>query len=348
MYINFEDFAYRFIKDAESLHQHIIPQLSKTGTTYILLDEIQMVAHWEEVVNSLRLNRNNDIYLTGSNATIISGKMATLLSGRYVEIKVLPLSFSEFMKFHDCTDTLVGFNRYLAAGGLPGLIDLPSNVNVVNEYLSGVVNTIIVKDIAAMADVRDIDVLRKVIDFLAFNIGQHITASKIAHYLTSTGRKTTIDTIDTYLRLLEEAFIFYRAGRFNIKGKSLMKTNNKFYIVDPGLRDALVGTVGQDYGSLLENIIFLELIRRGFHVMVGKYHEFEIDFIAEKPGEKLYVQVCASIMEESTRERELRSLRVLNDNYPKMILSMDKVPFTDFDGIQQMYIPDFLLASLAR
>ena len=345
--INFEDFQYRSILTAELLHEHLLPLLAGDGVTYILLDEIQMVEHWETAVNSLRLNRSNDIYLSGSNAALLSGNMATLLSGRYVEIKVMPLSFAEYLEFHEISDTVEGFNRYLETGGLPGLIDIPQNSTVVSEYLNGVVNTIIVKDIAAMARVRDIDMLRKVIDFLASSIGQQITASKTAHYLTSTGRKCSNDTVDTYLRLLEDAYIVYRTERYNIKGKNLMKTNHKFYMVDMGLRNALVGAVGQDYGSALENLVFLELLRRGYRVTTGSYKEFEIDFIAERPDEKLYIQVCTSIMDETTRDREIRSLKFPDDNYPKLLLTMDRVPFTDFDGIRQVYIPDFLLSDRA-
>jgi predicted AAA+ superfamily ATPase len=304
-----------------------------------------MVEEWEDAVNSLRLKRSNDVYITGSNAKLLSGQLATRLSGRYVEIKVMPFSFKEFMNAYGMSDPVEALNQYMKRGGLPGLLDLPSNANIVNEYLDGVVNTIIVKDIATFAQIRDIDMLRKVIAFLASNIGQQLTASKIAHYLTSTGRKVTLDTIDNYLGLLEEAFIFYRAGRYDIKGKNLMKTNHKFYIVDLGLRNALVGPMLKDYGSSLENVVYLELIRRGYEVSTGKYQDFEIDFIAERQDEKCYIQVCTSMLEESTREGEIRSLNAVNDNYPKYILSMDRLPYNDYEGIRQIYIPDFLLGS---
>ncbi|MDD3457686.1 ATP-binding protein [Sphaerochaeta sp.] len=345
IHINFEGFDFRSIRTAAGLHTWVTERVSKTGKTYILLDEIQMVEEWEDAVNSLRLKHSNDVYITGSNAKLLSGQLATRLSGRYVEIKMMPFSFKEFMNAYGMSDPVEALNQYMRRGGLPGLLDLPSNANIVNEYLDGVVNTIIVKDIATFAQIRDIDMLRKVIAFLASNIGQQLTASKIAHYLTSMGRKVTLDTIDNYLGLLEEAFIFYRAGRYDIKGKNLMKTNHKFYIVDLGLRNALVGPMLKDYGSSLENVVYLELIRRGYEVSTGKYLDFEIDFIIERQDEKCYIQVCASMLEESTRERELRSLNAVNDNYPKYILSMDRLPYNDYEGIRQIYIPDFLLGS---
>ncbi|MBN2859155.1 MAG: ATP-binding protein, partial [Sphaerochaetaceae bacterium] len=214
IHINFEDFTYRTVREAKDLYSHITSMLSKRGTTYILLDEIQMVKDWQEVVNSLRLTRRNDIYITGSNATLLSGTMATLLSGRYVEIRMLPLSFSEFVSFYGIDDIENGFNSYLRQGGLPGLVHLPQESDIIMEYLKGVVNTIVVKDISTHAQIRDIDILHKVIGFLASNIGQQVTATRVAHYLTSTGRKVSVETVDNYLRLLEEAFIFYRAKRF--------------------------------------------------------------------------------------------------------------------------------------
>ena len=345
IHINFEEFDFRSIRTAAGLHTWVTERVSNTGKTYILLDEIQMVEEWEDAVNSLRLKRSNDVYITGSNAKLLSGQLATRLSGRYVEIKMMPFSFKEFMHAYGMSDPVEALNQYMRRGGLPGLLDLPSNANIVNEYLDGVVNTIIVKDIATFAQIRDIDMLRKVIAFLASNIGQQLTASKITHYLTSTGRKVTLDTIDNYLGFLEEAFIFYRAGRYDIKGKNLMKTNHKFYIVDLGLCNALVGPMLKDYGSSLENVVYLELIRRGYEVSTGKYQDFEIDFITERQDEKCYIQVCASMLEKSTREREIRSLHAVNDNYPKYILSMDRLPYNDYEGIRQIYIPDFLLGS---
>ena len=349
VYINFEDFRYREIDSADKLHELIISMQPDASDTYIMLDEIQQIPGWEKAVNSLRLNRKNDIFLTGSNAGLLSGALATLLSGRYVEIKILPLSYKEFIAFRgmdknkmDDTDM---FNEFLLSGSFPGLIDITGDNDTVNDYLTGLLNTIIVKDIVSIGKVRDVDILHKIIEYAASNIGSYLTAAKISGYLVSTGRKVTADTVDNYLRLLEDAFIFYRAHRYNIKGKSLLKTNNKFYIVDLGLRNVLLGLSGQDYGASLENVVFLELLRRGNKVSVGKYDDLEIDFIAEKNDTRVYIQVSASIMDEDTLARELRPLQAIGDNYPKLLLTMDSLPYSDFDGIKQINILDFLTST---
>ncbi len=297
VFINFEDFEYRHLLSAEVLHPYLTDRLSKEGKTYLFLDEIQLVDRWEKVVNSLRLNPNCDIYITGSNAALLSGQLATLLSGRYVEIRIYPLSYKEFLTFHHLqeTDTTESFNSYLNYGGMPGLKDIPSSVRL--DYLSDVVNTIIVKDIATLAQIRDIDLLRKVIDFLASNIGKFSNPSNIADFLRNTGRKSSTETIDNYLRLLEEAFIFLRAGIYNLSGKNMMKTNAKFYAIDLGLRNSVIGASGYDYGSSLENVVYLELLRRGYKVTTGKYNEWEIDFVAERGGTKEYIQVSASLVD---------------------------------------------------
>jgi len=269
--------------------------------------------------------------------------LATLLSGRYIEIKVLPLSFKEFLTFHNLQnrDKIDSFNDYLTTGGMPGLKDIPPNVRL--GYLTDLVNTIIVKDIATLSQIRDIDLLRKVIDFLASNIGKYSNPSTLAGYLTSIGRKSSTETIDAYLRRLEEAFIFLKAGIFNLVGKKMMKTNSKFYAVDLGLRNSIIGASGYDYGPSLENVIYLELLRRGYRVTTGKFAEWEVDFVAEREGKKEYIQVSASIVDEKTLEREIRSLRVIEDNYAKIIMTMDRLPYSDFDGIKVMNIVDFLL-----
>jgi predicted AAA+ superfamily ATPase len=346
--INFEDFAYHEIDDAAKLHEFLTARLAKKRKTYILLDEVQLIPEWEKAVNSLRLNKDNDIYITGSNAHLLSGKLSTLLSGRYVEIKTFPLSFTEFIHFHNLEDELnvnEAFTRFLKTGGYPSLIDISDNEEMIRDYLSGVLNTIIVKDIATFNEIRDIDMLRKVIDFVADNIGHPISAGKIAGYIVSTGRKISADTVDSYLGALEDAFVFYRAKRYNLKGKAVMKTNHKFYIVDLGLRNAIRGTARTDFGSSLENVVYLDLLRRGYRVTFGKYEDLEVDFIAERYDTKMYIQVSASIIDDATRERELRSLQKIKDNYPKIVLTMDKLPSKDLSGIRHEYIPDFLLGA---
>lgn len=347
IFINFEDFSYKELLKEETLHRYITKRLDSKGKNYIFLDEIQLVANWQKVVNSFRLNSNNDIYITGSNAALLSGSLATLLAGRYVEIKVYPLSFNEFLSFFNLheEDKVESFNQYMVTGGMPSLIDLPKKESVRNLYLSDIVNTIIVKDIATIAQIRDVDLLKKLIEFLSTNIGKYTNASKLAGFLTSSGRKSSTETIDNYLKHLEDAFIFLKPGTFNLVGKQLMKTNSKFYIVDIGLRNAIIGSSTLNYGSSLENIIYIELLRRDFKVTTGRFKEWEVDFIAEKQTEKLYIQVTTSILDEKTLDRETRSLKAINDNYPKLILTMDKLPYSDLEGIKVINIIDFLLGS---
>ncbi|MFA5513700.1 MAG: ATP-binding protein [Sphaerochaetaceae bacterium] len=345
IFINFEDFGYRELYNPANLHDYISKRLALNGKTYILLDEIQIVDEWEKVVNSLRINKNNDIFITGSNASLLSGKLATLLSGRYIELRIYPLSFREYLTFNclEAKDKSDSFSDYMISGGLPALAALPDQNNIKSNYLSDVVNTIIVKDIASHWQVRDIDLLNKLIGFLSSNIGKLTNASNLAGFLTSIGTKTSSETVDNYLRLLEEGFIFLKALRYNLYGKYFMKTNSKYYIVDLGLRNAIIGSSGYDYGSSLENIIFLELLRRGYTVYTGQFKDWEVDFVAKRKNEQLYIQVTASVADENTLNRELRSLKAITDNHPKYILTMDKLPYDDFDGIKGINIIDFLL-----
>jgi predicted AAA+ superfamily ATPase len=347
IYINLEDFQYNDIDSAKKLHDFISGKLVKKGITYIFIDEVQLVPSWEKAVNSLRLNRKNDIYLTGSNAYLLSSNLSTLLSGRYVEIKMLPLSFSEFLQFRDvgeAQDYREHFDLYLKLGGYPGLTELPDDSDILQDYLFGVFNTIIIKDIVTANRIRDVDVLEKIARYLSSNIGNITSARKISNYLISTGRKISADTADNYLRMLENAYCFYRAKRYDLKGKSLMKTNDKFYIVDLGLRNMFRGGVSSDYGSMLENVVYFELTRKGYTVSVGKYGDLEIDFVAEKSGKLSYFQVAATIIPDEVRSRELKSFRLLGDNYEKTILTMDIVgPYDDIDGIKHQNIIDFLL-----
>ncbi|MFA7671159.1 MAG: ATP-binding protein, partial [Sphaerochaetaceae bacterium] len=269
----------------------------------------------------------------------------TLLSGRYIEVRIYPLSFREYLTFNclEDKDKSDSFSDYMISGGLPALAALPDQNNIKSNYLSDVVNTIIVKDIASHWQVRDIDLLNKLIGFLSSNIGKLTNASNLAGFLTSIGTKTSSETVDNYLRLLEEGFIFLKALRYNLYGKYFMKTNSKYYIVDLGLRNAIIGSSGYDYGSSLENIIFLELLRRGYTVYTGQFKDWEVDFVAKRKNEQLYIQVTASVADENTLNRELRSLKAITDNHPKYILTMDKLPYDDFDGIKGINIIDFLL-----
>jgi hypothetical protein len=313
---------------------------------YILLDEVQQVASWEKAINSFIVDSNVDIYITGSNAYLLSSELSTLLSGRYVEIKMQPLSFKEYLDFNDAekgANVDVLFQTYLEYGGLPTVVELMDHPDAISVFLAGIYNTVIMKDVVQRNNVRDPALLESVLKFIAANIGSPISTRKISDYLTSSGRKTTSDTIDNYLKMLESAFIIYRANRYDLKGKLFLKTQEKYYVIDTGIRNQLTGLRNTDYGHVLENIIYFELLRRGFDVAIGKVGTFEVDFVATKAAEKIYYQVSATIMDEETREREIRPLRLISDHYKKVILTMDKTIYNDFDGIRNVNIIDFLL-----
>ena len=344
--MNFESLEFDEIRDYKQLNAYITERISSEKKTYILLDEVQMVTEWERAVNSLRLNKKLDIYITGSNSKLLASELSSLLSGRYIELHMFPLSFKEYLDFNDL-DTkgdLIGyFNRYIDLGGLPGITELRDQESAIRPYINGIYNTIILKDVIEKNEVRDPALLENVVRFMAGNIGNPISSKKISDYLTSSGRKTASETIDNYLQMLEGAYILYRAGRYNLKGKQNLKTQGKYYMVDTGIRSELVGKRGQDYGFVLENVVYFELLRRGFDVKVGSLSGLEVDFVAMKADKTVYYQVTATMLAEETRERELRPLKAINDNYEKVVLSMDRTPMTDYDGIQNRNLLDFLL-----
>ena len=345
IYINFESMQFDDIKDYKLLYKYIKEHIVENSRTYLLLDEVQEVVHWEKAVNSFLVDFDVDIYITGSNAWLLSSELSTLLSGRYVEIKMLPLSFKEYMDFIEepSNDKERNFQSYLRYGGLPSIIELNNNFDMIQPFLSGIYNTVLMKDIVQRNTVRDPALLDNLVRFLADNVGNSIFTKKISDYLTSAGRKTTSATIDNYLQMLEKAFIFYRANRYDIKGKLYLKTQEKYYIVDTGIRNNLLGLRNMDYGHILENVVYLELLRRGFDVYIGKIGSMEVDFIAVKANKKIYYQVSASILDEKTKERELRSLMSIPDQYDKILLTMDKPYAEDFEGIKWVNIIDFLL-----
>lgn len=345
IYINFESMQFDNIKDYKLLYEHVKKNIVKHSKTYLLLDEIQEVIHWEKAVNSFLVDFNVDIYITGSNAWLLSSELSTLLSGRYVEIKMLPLSFKEYMDFikEPANDRVDDFQSYLRYGGLPPIIKLNNNFDIIQPFLSGIYNTVLMKDIVQRNTVRDSALLDTIVRFLADNIGNSISTNKISNYLTSAGRKTTPATIDNYLQMLEKAFIFYKVSRYDVKGKMYLKTQGKYYIVDTGIRNNLLGLRNMDYGHILENVIYLELLRRGFDVYIGKIGNMEVDFIAVKANKKIYYQVSASILDDKTKDRELRSLMSIPDQYDKVLLTMDRPYVDDFEGIKWINIVDFLL-----
>lgn len=345
--MNFESFEFDEITNYKELHAYINERiLDPNKRHYILLDEVQQVSSWERVINSFLVDANVDIFITGSNAYLLSSELSTLLSGRYVEIKMQPLSFKEYLEFLDSDKEMSlpeKFNQYLEYGGLPTIVELLDNPDTIGPFLEGIYNTVLMKDVIERNGVRDAALLESILKFISANIGSIVSTKKISDYLTSSGRKTTSDTIDNYLKMLENAFIIYKANRYDLKGKMFLKTLEKYYIVDIGIRNKLIGLRNTDYGHVLENIVYLELLRRGYEVTIGKIGSLEVDFVASKPKEKIYYQVSATIMDEKTRERELRPLESISDNYPKYILTMDQTVFNDYSGIRVKNIIDFLL-----
>lgn len=345
--MNFESFEFDEITDYKTLHSYIKERIvDRSMKHYILLDEVQQVTSWERVVNSFLVDANVDIYITGSNAYLLSSELSTLLSGRYVEIKMQPLSFKEYLDFLESDKEMTlqeKFNQYLEYGGLPTVVELLDYPDTIGPFLEGIYNTVLMKDVIERNGVRDAALLESILKYIAANIGSIVSTKKISDYLTSSGRKTTSDTIDNYLKMLENAFIIYRVNRYDLKGKLFLKTLEKYYIVDPGIRNKLTGLRNTDYGHVLENIVYLELLRRGYEVAIGKIGSLEVDFVATKTNEKIYYQVSATIMDENTRLRELRPLEAISDNYPKYVLTMDQTAFNDYSGIRVKNIIDFLL-----
>lgn len=348
--INFEDLQYGNMTYLE-LNNFIKEKLDSTeGKFYILLDEIQKIDKWELAVNSLRLDNRTDIYITGSNAYMLSSQLSTYLSGRYVEIKMQPLSFKEYLDFYKDSDVSreAKFNNYLKYGGMPGLATFEFNEPQIIQMLDGIFSTVLMKDIIEQADVRDPALITKITKFLADNVGNNVSINKIKNTLISQnviskGMKPS--TIDNYIMLLENAFVFYNANRYDIKGKEYLKTQGKYYMVDTGLRNYFIGFRGEDRGHLIENVVYMELLRRGYNVSIGKINDKEIDFVATKFNDKLYVQVTDSLMEDSTRVREFASLKAINDNFEKIILTLDNVFVdTNDEGIKVLNLIDWLLS----
>lgn len=346
IHINFESAMYDYIRNYKDLYEEIKNKLSKRKT-YILLDEVQNISEWEKAINSLNVDFNVDIYITGSNAYLLSSELATLLSGRYIEIKMYPLSFKEYLKFnaYDTNDLENKFYEYLKYGGLPAITQIKDKNNLIMAYLNDIYNAIVKKDIIERNNIKDISLLENIVKYISANIGSPISANKISDYLNSNKivEKSNHLTIDNYLKMLENAFIVYKADRSDIRSKALLKTLGKYYIADTGLRNIILGFRNIDEGHLLENVVYLELLRRGFKVNIGKTLEYEVDFIAESPNEIKYYQVSQSIKENSVIKREIRSLESIQDNYEKTILTMDKSVNKDYNGIKVKNIIDFLL-----
>lgn len=346
IHMNFESAIYDEINDYKDLYNYIKEKLSK-GKNYILLDEVQNVKKWEKAINSINIDFNVDIYITGSNAYLLSSELATLLSGRYIEIKMYPLSFKEYLEFNNCDKSNIEdkFNEYLKYGGLPAITHIKEKTDLVMTYLNDIYNTIVKKDVIERNKIKDIALLENIIKYVVSNIGSPISANKISDYLNSNKivEKSNHQTIENYLKMLENAFIVYKADRSDIKSKSLLKTLGKYYIADSGIRNIILGFRNINEGHLLENIVYLELLRRGYKVNIGKTLDYEVDFVAQNMNEIKYYQVAQTIQDDTVRLREIRSLESIADNYEKTILTMDRSINRDFNGIKVVNIIDFLL-----
>ena len=342
--INFEDLRNEELQDYKTLYNYIIDKSPIDDKFYIFLDEVQLVPQFEKAINSLYLNENYDIYITGSNANLLSSEIATYLTGRYIEIEMFPLSYKEYNDFiHNQIGEEKNFLNYLKFGGMPYTTELNLQQKNIFDYLKGIFDTVVIKDIIIRNKVKDVQTLYSVIDFLFDNIGNSTSINKISNTLSSNGKNTNAVTVDNYVKYLADSYIVYRVKRYDIKGKEFLKTRGKFYIADIGLRNAVLGLRNIDQGHILENIVFLELKRRGYKVAIGKIGDLEVDFIATNDTEKIYIQVALTVMNEDTLSRELNSLRGINDNYPKLLITQDKMLNKDYQGIKHINIIDFLM-----
>lgn len=341
--INLEDLEYEDLLDYKALYQYIKARLCQERYTYIFIDEVQNCDKFEKAVDSLFLQENVDIYVTGSNAYMLSGELATLLSGRYVTIDMLPLSFREYCMANPGESNRQLFQDYLKYGSFPYVAVMEKNEDVIKSYIEGIYNTILIKDVAKREEITDIALLENIIKTVASSIGSPVSIKKISDTINSSGRKISVNTVERYMRALTDSYIFYKADRYDIKGKQYLKTLSKYYMVDTGIRNLLLAESASDLGHLLENIVYLELLRRGYRVNVGKLAEKEVDFVADTHDGLIYYQVSASVLEESTLKRELEPLKKIPDHYPKLLLTLDEIGAgADYEGIRQKNVLDWL------
>ena len=347
-YINFELMKYDSIRDYRQLYDLVVENIKPDKKNYLFFDEIQQVEGWEKALNSLTLEYDTDIYVTGSNAFLLSSELATLLSGRYVEIKMLPLSFKEYCEFYrnDTKSKQELFDEYLKFGGLPQLLSLPRDEKTLSAFLSSVYDTVILKDVIGRNKLKDVDLLKRVFAFVCGNVGSITSTNSIAKYISGEAKLDSSlrpAKIGNILDMLESAFIIYRADRYDIKGKEVLKSLEKYYVADTGLRNTVVGYNLENYGHAIENVVYLELIRRGYKVYVGKAGTKEIDFVAVNQQETIYYQVSQSILDTATRERETAPFYSTRDFFEKIIITADKNYVTNENGIKIVNIIDFLL-----
>lgn len=351
IFINFESLRYEALKDYKALYAEVMRRAEMAeGRVYILLDEIQEVDAWEQVINSFRVDLDCDIYVTGSNAKLLSGELATLLAGRYVEIRVYPLDFHEFLDFAAQNEDEAKLSRseqfadFLRFGGLPGIHLMKWDEERLTQYLHDIYNSVLLKDVIARNKIRDTALLESIILYLMDNIGNTFSSKTISDFLKSQGRKLSTETVYNYLKALENAFLIHKAVRFDIKGKRLLETQEKYYLSDLGLRHAVMGYRDNDIAGILENTVYIELLRRGYTVRIGKQGVAEVDFVAERADERIYIQVCYVLTPENT-DREFAPLEEIQDNYEKVVISTDTLLRINRGGIKQKNIIDFLMES---
>ena len=348
-YINFELIEFDHLRDYMSLNKYVMDIVKNEGRRiYLLIDEVQNCSSWERVAASLLASVDCDIYLTGSNAGLLSGELATYLAGRYVEINVYPLSFKEYLQFYDVDitkpfDKELKFYKYLKYGGFPGLHMLPDNDEVKRQYLGGIADSVVLKDVIQRNQIREPELLDRVLLYIMDNVGQIFSAKNIVDYLKSIGSKVSVDSVYSYISALENAMVIHAAKRYDVKGKKVMSRMEKYFICDTGLRYTKIGYRDDDVSQLLENVIYMHLKAGGYDVHVGKEGEREIDFIAEKNNNRIYIQVSYLLATDEVVEREYKPLQMIKDSYPKWVLSMDKLPIGQRDGIRWMNLIDFLL-----
>lgn len=341
--VNLEHGDFRHIHTSEELYEYVEEKLVDNKMNYVFLDEVQQVTNFQESVDWLYTKKNVDLYITGSNAYLLSGELATLLSGRYVEIKMLPLSFKEYVSFFsDQSNTAQLYMKYLTNSSFPGTLELVRKQDI-RVYLEGIYNTILIKDIVTRKKISDPSMLESIVEFMFDNIGNICSSTKIANTMSTAGRKISVPTVENYLSALTDSYILYKAERYDIKGKQRLATGYKYYVADIGLRYYLLGTKQTDSGHILENIVYLELIRRGYEVYVGKIGNAEVDFIAINSEDIEYYQVSQSVLEEQTLQRELAPLELIRDHNPKYLLTMDYTPLTSYNGIKQINVLEWLL-----
>ncbi len=344
--INFEDYDYERLRNPKELHSYIKSKLIPDKMVYIFLDEVQNVDDFQRVVDSLLLRENVDIYLTGSNAYMLSGELATLLSGRYIKIDMLPLSFTEFASARQNEGNMSAdelYLEYLETSSFPFALTLAKDIKQIKDYLRSIYDTIVVKDVISRKSIADIMMLESVLRFLMDNIGSQLSTKKISDSMTSDGRRINVRTVESYVSSFVESYIVYEAKRYDIKGRQYLKTLEKYYIIDIGLRNAMLGARRRDTGHILENVVYLELIRRGYDVYIGKIDDVEVDFVCEHETGIKYIQVAASVRDEKTLARELRPLEKIDDHYPKYIMTLDRDPIADYNGIKRINALDYLL-----